>query len=142
MVFFTWCMSIAQDFDFRKIRWEMNIDEVKKAETAEYVKSNGEKLFYFTEIDDDLYILTYNFKDGKLWSAAYEFINKDREKCIEIYKKFRKKLINELGDPKGENDYIVKWEGIRTDVGLYLTKEDKDNKIIIAYISKSKCSIN
>ena len=63
-----------EDFDFRKARWGMTIEEIQKTETA-YVKNiKDETLYYAEKLLDEECAIVYSFKKGKLVKCSYVFL--------------------------------------------------------------------
>lgn len=113
------CLTVhAQDYDFRKTHWGMNIEEVKTSENKEvtfeahsqYIEDIGEEadLIVYEDrisgIDCDLY---YAFIQDKLILAGYVFVPKhtDKNGYIDDYRKLKELLTKKYKKP--ENDEMI-----------------------------------
>lgn len=102
--------------DFRNVNWGMSEEEVKKKETATFIKKRQDKekknityLNYKTELMNFPAKLIYEFKENKLKIAMYFFEHNFKEsseidlkdfydKVVDDYKQINDLLIDKYGD--------------------------------------------
>lgn len=68
------CHSFAnnEEFDVRKARWGMSVEEVQESETSEFVKQEGDDIFYRTELLDKQCDVLYRFKENTLVEVFFK----------------------------------------------------------------------
>jgi hypothetical protein len=108
-------------FDFRKVRWGMNVEEVQKREKLKVKMSDGKTLMYDDEVLGHKVSLIYLFVGNKLWRAGYlldsdQYSNKN--KYVDAYFEIVKILKQKYGTPTNDGTIWSK--------DLY--KEDHENR--------------
>lgn len=91
---------------FRGFVWGVSEADVMKFETATFYKKEGESLTFLEEPDAFRRLITYDFRDGRLWRGRYEYADlhdPNPQKIIDIYDKERRTLEKKLGMPATEN---------------------------------------
>lgn len=105
----------AQDFDFRKIRWGMSIDQVKASEKAKICDGQpanigkNDCLCYIEELGKENYLLRYCFLENKLENASYR--RADAENSLSVYMDDFYALKTVLEEKYGHDYQMIKKEG-------------------------------
>jgi hypothetical protein len=108
-------MITAQDFDFRKTRWGMTIDQVRTSERAKMCEgqtvnpSKNDCICYNEELGQEAYQLRYCFLENKLESASYR--RADAESNLSVYVDDFYALKTVLEEKYGHEYRTVKKEG-------------------------------
>lgn len=98
--------------DFRGFVWGVTPSDVQKYETAKFYKNEAGS-FYFLERPsktDYRRLIRYDFKDGRLWRANYEFqeySEPDSNAVLYRYEDMVRGLKDEYGAP-GADDFLWK----------------------------------
>ncbi|TDX51688.1 hypothetical protein [Orenia marismortui] len=149
------------EYDFREIKWGMNMKEVKKRESLEVCDEYKNKLIYITNIAHRRSGLVYKFNNQKLTTALYIFLEKHSNKSsyINDYQKLKYLLIKRYGTPlnsnkiwlnnncsskikygaaleRGDLAFASIWETDKTKIFLLLFGANNDIELMIKYISK------
>lgn len=102
-------------FDFRKTKWGMTLEEVKKSEEISIHDSSDKKLLYHTVLNQKDAEIEYIFSNGKLTQATYT-INEgyyDPAKNYDDFVMFEEVLKKKYGEPKSAEKIGVGTESIR-----------------------------
>ncbi|MAT38864.1 MAG: hypothetical protein CL946_04595 [Ectothiorhodospiraceae bacterium] len=134
------------EYDFRKTRWGMTIDEVKATEDAEpsweFSSGNFHVLRYDVVMADMNATCSYDFMYGKLWSAGYSFDTEHKDKNLYIadYEKIKALLSKEYGQP--DKDYHV-WKNdlYKDNPEAYGTAISLDHLTLFTYWNKRSTTI-
>jgi hypothetical protein len=131
------------EYDFRKAKWGMSVEQVKNSETAHF-ESEGwcEELTSYTleytgRIADITCTIGYTFRNEKLEEAGYVFLGEEyggTEKFL--FEKFKKWLIEKYGEPIKDITPWLTWETTTTIIKLDIVTV-KGRKIVgINYFDK------
>ncbi len=157
------CPSIADDYSFRKTRWGMSIEEVKKSEPLEVMSESETVLGYKSKVIDKEVFILYIFADSQLVRARYALAESHTNKndFITDYEDFKAILEKKYGNPKEDksfwkNDlykddyshwgtaisighlvYYSTWETIDTEIGNMLMGENYTISCLVEYTSKN-----
>jgi hypothetical protein len=98
---------LSDDYDFRKVRWGMSIQQVKESEPLEISHTEENLLGYKTKVIDKNVFLIYFFVEDKLVRATYGLADEHSNKndFINDYNDFKNILIKKYGKPVKENTY-------------------------------------
>ncbi len=93
--------AVAWGADFRMLNWGMKLSEVKKAENTELMDEGEGELVYHTQMDQVDVVIRYNFDQGQLVRARYEFAKQYREseKFMDAYEVLQGQLEKKYGAP-------------------------------------------
>ena len=105
LIFISTIFIYSNQYDFRKINWGMDIDQVKAIENKKIVyegdNSLGHSLCYEVDISNKNYYCIYYFLEDKLYTAGYmsteEYTNKND--YIRDYKEIKEILTKKYGEP-------------------------------------------
>jgi hypothetical protein len=99
--------GICSEFDFRKVKWGMSIDQVMASESLEVIVKKPEFLGYQTLIAGKKTLLIYFFIQNKLFKARYAIREKHSNKndYIADYKELHKILTKKYGKPLKDDTY-------------------------------------
>ena len=100
-------LSGSEKYDFRKINWGMNKEEVKAAERGTIVFENEYEVDFMVTDFDNYFKCDDNFLEDKVYRGAYYFIAEltNKNDYIYEYQKWKEVLIKKYGQPKSD-----KWE--------------------------------
>lgn len=95
-------------FDFRRVRWGMNKNDVKQREDGAPVEEGNDIVVYKDEILGHKASLVYTFVGDKLYSATYlvdggQYSNKNR--YVDAYDEIVLSLTEKYGEPKTKNTF-------------------------------------
>ncbi|MGO9019122.1 MAG: hypothetical protein ACLQVJ_12325 [Syntrophobacteraceae bacterium] len=94
--------GFCQDrFDFRKTKWGMTRDEVKRSESLQPVGEKKDKIFYKSTLDETPCMIAYHFLNNKLAQALYLFDQKHANPSdfIDDYNRILALLTEKYGKP-------------------------------------------
>ena len=119
-------MDIDDNFDVRKVKWNMTIEEVKASEDFEWIEGGEDQYFSFIYVpieflDEESY-LAYYFNMNRLHTLAY-IINEEHSNPTDYWLAF-KRILNALIDKYGKANTDYKGEPIWKN-NLY--KDDQSN---------------
>jgi hypothetical protein len=99
--------SGSEKYDFRKIKWGMNKEEVKAAEKGTIVFENEYEIDFMVPDFDSYFKCGYNFLKDKVYRSTYFFIGEftNKNDYIYEYQKWKEVLIKKYGQPISD-----KWE--------------------------------
>ena len=154
---------LTSEFDLRKLKWGMTIDEVLESETLKVDAKVGGQLKYSAVIDNIDFTLLYTFKDGRLYKAVYTcketYVNKND--YITDFNNLKGKLEKKYGTPKstglawkgekykaneadwgkavseGQLDYHTRWQNDRSTIDLKLTGSSFKCQMDITYEARN-----
>ena len=123
-----------KEFDFKKIRWGMSKEEVKKSEGKELiVESQG--LSLKTKINGLNSYLSYIFSDNKLYSVGYTITELDKvQRKNDLYRDAPKNWGTAIS--LGHLFYLTAWETGRTEIYLSLIGDNFKINFAVGYLSK------
>lgn len=100
LLVFSVSTAFAEEFDFRKTRWGMTQEEVKKNETFSKIEEEKKLKYHGKMFGIDCFI-DYSFKDNKLYKVDLSYMRKGdiREHLLRIIDALKTKL-----DPAMTND--------------------------------------
>jgi len=105
-LFFLNLLGVAQEYNFRKVRWGMTSAEVIRAEKSGFLLDNRSRMFlYSVKLHKKSIYLIYHFNSKKLLEAASYEISLpiaspgDRRKKTAFLRKIRSHLIKKYGKP-------------------------------------------
>jgi len=123
-------------FDFRKTKWGMTTEQVKKTEESPIVFEG------WSDVDDAIILyfkekvyrfesfITYIFKDGKLVQASYSFEPNDKEDYISDYESIIEALIEKYSEPI---DVVMEWSD-----STYIEDEKKwETALALGHLKRS-----
>lgn len=131
-----------EDFDFRKARWGMTIEEIQRTETAYFKGIVDETLFYTEKLLDEECVIIYNFKKGKLIECNYMFFNIEDEHSKIIFDTINKQLSKKYTKEKDQfylfNKIYARYNNDRSHIKLASLKSEKGGRnIIVSYEEKN-----
>lgn len=139
----------ANDYDFRKTRWDMPLVQVKAIESLNYRwKFSSEKsaknaisktlMVYTGRIFNHKCILVYQFTQGRLSEGAYNFnVEKlDIPELKDLYTNILKTLSNKYGDGTPFKNTGMKWFTTNKRTEILLQYNEKHDSIQIMYFSR------
>lgn len=91
----------AQGVDFRNFVWGVTEEDVMKFETARFYRKEGDSLLFLEQPDKFRRLITYNFKDGKLDNARWEYVElvlPNVQDVVDLYTDMKFRLSKEYGD--------------------------------------------
>ena len=153
----SWC----NDFNFRKTKWGMTIQQVKESEPLEVAHSGNNILGYNVKVLDKNVYLVYIFVENKLVRAKYILAEEHSNKndFINDYKLFQDILIKKYGKPikddiywrnnlykkdtsnwgmavgVGHLSYFSNWHSQDTDIVCFLYGDNFNIRCGVEYIS-------
>ena len=156
-----WQLAWGNDFNFRKIRWGMNQEDVTASEDLNIVEKNEELIKYKTQILNIKVDLIYLFVQNKLIGASYKLDENylNSEHFIQTYKKFKEALEKKYGQPTrettnwtnnrykrvrakwglavslGQLDYVSVWDTPLATIKCSLRRENYNVLCLIEYAS-------
>ncbi|MCK4325552.1 hypothetical protein KAW55_02220, partial [bacterium] len=88
-------------YDFRKISWGMNKEQVKKMETAKLINEDEDSIAYQASVAGLDCAIFYKFTQGKLVNAGYSITqaHSNKNDYISDYNKLKKILTKKYGKP-------------------------------------------
>jgi hypothetical protein len=101
-------MPEMADGIFRNFVWGVSKQDVRKFENARFYKEEDNSLYFLEQPSkrDFRRIIRYDFRDGKLWRASYEFQELDTpnaDTIMEIQEDVKRALAAQYGEPDEEN---------------------------------------
>ncbi|RDG28963.1 hypothetical protein DV872_24090 [Oceanispirochaeta sp. M1] len=107
--------SPSEDYDFRKVKWNMTIDEVKTSESFKWEDGGDSESYYiYTEIDflSEKSLLAYYFNENRLYQARYIVTQKHSNKTDywRAYKRFVEALKGKYGETVENNTGEPIWK--------------------------------
>ena len=116
-IFFTIVAFIYSSYSFAQFRnttWGMNMESVKRIETAKIVTNFNGDLTYDVNISDFKCKLEYNFAKDGLIEIQYTFtpliIDRTRLNQTNIWDKTISNIIEKYGPPTTENSKVKTWD--------------------------------
>lgn len=154
--------SRSEKYDFRKINWGMNKEEVKAAERGTIVFENEFEVDFMVPDFDSYFKCGYNFLEDKVYRSTYLFIGEfdNKNDYIYEYEKWKEVLIKKYGQPisdkwewkddllknekqewgtavyMGHLEYSAQWETPTTGIAIMLTGINHEICLGIFYVSK------
>jgi hypothetical protein len=154
--------SGSEKYDFRKINWGMNKEQVKATEDKKPDFESDAFVGYKVEISGNDFSCVYNFLQDKLYSSKYIFnrTHTNKNDYIDDYVNLKEILIKKYGKPKidkvtwennlyksdkqewgmaisvGHLTYGAIWETPSTEIGLILGGDNYRIMLVIGYDSK------
>jgi|GEM_PF-1096233 len=148
-------------FDFRRVRWGMSKDDVRKRERSVGEDVN-EGLVYSERIIDKKASLIYLFDDNKLWRAGYTLSEKysNNNNYVDDYNDIVSALKDKYGKPKTDKTFWSKdlykgrhqdrgtayslghvtsmatWERGNTEICATISGENYEISVLVFYSSK------
>ena len=132
-----------EDFDFRKARWGMTIEEIQKTETAHFFEKDIKKgiLIYTEKLLDEECAIVYNFKKGKLTHCNYLFFNIEDENSKLMFNTIDKQLSKKYTkeeNPSSHLKIIEIYNNDRSHIVLASLKSEKGGRnIAVTYKEKN-----
>lgn len=131
-----------EDFDFRKARWGMTIEEIKKTETAYFEGIVDESLYYTEKLLDKKCTIGYFFKEGKLVYGCLCFFDMEDEDSKLMFntisRQLSKKYIKEKNYFSYLNNFYEMYSNDRSHIVLMSSKSEKGGRDIgVRYTEKS-----
>ena len=151
-----------EEYDFRKITWGMNREEVKAAERGTIVFENEDEVDFMVPDFDNYFKCGYNFLEDKVYRSTYIFIGEftNKNDYIYEYERWKEVLIKKYGQPTsdkwewkddllkndkqewgtavyaGHLEYSAQWETPTTKIAIMLTGINYEIYLGIFYVSK------
>lgn len=99
----------VEEFDFRRTKWGMTKDEVKKSEPRQPGNETEDSLSYISSYRDQLTYITYQFKDGKLYRAGVLYPEKlsSESLYLENYENLKKEATKAHGKPALDEETLL-----------------------------------
>ncbi len=91
--------------DFRNFIWGASPQDVRQFESAVFYKEENGSLFFLEQPDEFRRLIRYDFADGKLWRARYEFVEfniPDSAAVLDKLADFQASLEKQYGKPTKE----------------------------------------
>lgn len=152
----------SDDFNFRKTKWGMSMQQVKESEPLEIVHSEDNVLGYKVKVLDKEVYLVYIFVENKLVRSRYVLAEEHTNKndFISDYKMFQNILIKKYGKPVkndiywrnnlykrdpsnwgmaiglGHLSYFSNWDTQDTEIICFLNGDNFNIKCAVEYSSK------
>lgn len=149
------------NYEFRKTRWGMSIDEVKASENSKFEAEDQDSISYSNNIGGLNTYITYFFSDNQLYMAGYTFneTHVNDNFYITDYNKIKEILIRKYGKPKNEDEiwtnnlyknnpenyglavsvghlsYWIDWENPSTKIKLALYGDNFNTRHVLRYES-------
>ena len=78
----------AKAADFRGFIWGVSKEDVRKYERAIFYKEEGDSLYFLLQPDYFRRLIRYDFKDGKLFRARYEYVELFTPQSLDIIARY------------------------------------------------------
>lgn len=141
----------ADEFHFRKTKWGMDIEQVKKTETVRLTLNKKDKLTYAVILASMQASASYLFAESRLIAAEYTFLITnyvDVDDYVRDFGLFREELIKKYGIPyedkvtwkAGRKDGFFYRKGLAVVRGFltYTTKWETPNTTVLLYLGRIK----
>lgn len=156
-------LAFSQEaYDFRKTKWGMTAEEVKRAEAGKPLEESGKIIIYSGSLSNLLANVGYQFVGNQLATAGYNFTQKHAKKntYVDDYAALRKGLIAKYGKPiqdqtgwrnetyrkdpskygtavsLGHLVYRAEWSTARSRIVLKLSGQNSQCRLNLVYYSK------